>query len=106
MPSGRHVDGGGDESGGERDRGCDPDFPSGLVGQEFDVLDALPRLVERGNTAFEERTDADRCTRRSTISGGICLTGQAGVAVIRVELIGLGLPAMKSPRLRRRQERI
>src|SRR6516162_8119408 len=35
--------------------GSDPQFPRRRIGEEFDVLDALPQLVEHGDAAFDER---------------------------------------------------
>ena len=50
---GEPVDDGGDEACRERGGGSDPHFAGGRVGEEFDVLHALPQLIEGGMAAVE-----------------------------------------------------
>jgi hypothetical protein len=43
----------GNEACRQRSAACNPNFPSGRVGKEFNVLHALPQLVEGGVAASE-----------------------------------------------------
>jgi hypothetical protein len=54
------IEDGAAEAGGDSGRSCDPYFSCRRVGQEFDVSDSLPQLIEGDDTAIEKRSPIDR----------------------------------------------
>ena len=60
ISSRQSVDHSCDESGAPTDRRRDPDFPRRRVGEEFNVLHALPQFIEYGNAAPDERAAVRR----------------------------------------------
>src|SRR5258705_10774892 len=54
MAPGQPIDDGGYEARAERWGGPDSHFACGRIGETFDILDALPQLLERDDAAMHE----------------------------------------------------
>ena len=54
------IDDTGDKSGSDCNRGSDPQFSGGWIGEEANVFDALRKLVENRDATLQERAAVGR----------------------------------------------
>jgi hypothetical protein len=55
ISAGELVDNGGNEAHRDGDRSSNPHFSRRWIGEEFNVLDALPKLIESRDPSIDER---------------------------------------------------